>query len=442
MNSRTDNRSDEKLGGAGGVAVDATRAKPNGNRKKLLMMVFGVVIVLGSVYGAYWAMVARFAEATDNAYVGGNVVQITPQVEGTVVAIGVDDTDYVQAGQPLVQLDRTDAAVALKKAEAQLAQTIREVRGLYADTARLQAAVAARQSESDMAKDDLVRREKLVKSNYVSAEDLQHARDAARTTEAALQVAREQLAANRALTDATCVETYPSVEHAAAALREASLAYQRTTLLAPVSGYVAKRSVQLGQRVKPASVLMAIVPLDQVWVNANFKERQLENIRLGQPVSLHADVYGDTVEFHGTVTGLGAGTGSAFALLPAQNATGNWIKVVQRLPVRITLAKQELEEHPLRIGLSMNVEVDTHDRDDIRSAPSEHREPAYQTRVFDRQRQAAGERVARIIKANRASRASPRNAIQTAGADRTAGECKPELFHLALQSTPLSRDLR
>lgn len=442
MNSRTDNRSDGKLDAAGGVAVDATRAKPSGNRKKLLMAVFGVVIVLGSVYGAYWAMVARYTEATDNAYVGGNVVQITPQIEGTVVAIGVDDTDYIQAGQPLVQLDRTDAAVALKKAEAQLAQTIRETRGLYADTARLQAAVAERQSEADMARDDLVRREKLVKSNYVSDEDLQHARDTARTSEAALQVAQEQLAANRALTDATCVETHPSVQRAAAALREASLAYQRTTLLAPVSGYVAKRSVQLGQRVKPGSVLMAVIPLDQVWVNANFKERQLENIRLGQPVSLHADVYGDKVEFHGTVMGLGAGTGSAFALLPAQNATGNWIKVVQRLPVRITLGKQELKAHPLRIGLSMNVEVDTHIRDNTRRVSSEHREPAYQTHVFDRQRQAAGELVARIIAANVVSRASPRNGVQTAGADRTAGECKLGLFHLALQSTPISQDIR
>ncbi len=226
--------------------------------------------------------------------------------------------------------------------------------------------MAERQVHADKARDDLVRREKLVKSNYVSDEDLQHSRDAARTSEAALQVAQQQLAANRALTDATCVETHPNVEHAAAALREASLAYQRTTLLAPVSGYVAKRSVQLGQRVNPESVLMAIVPLDQVWVNANFKEKQLENIRLGQPVSLHADVYGGDIEFHGTVTGLGAGTGSAFALLPAQNATGNWIKVVQRLPVRIALSKTELEAHPLRIGLSMNVEVDTHDREGTR----------------------------------------------------------------------------
>ncbi len=442
MNSQADHRSDEKLGGAGGVAVDATRAKPNGKRKQLLMAVFGVVVLLGSVYGAYWWIVARYTEATDNAYVGGNVVQITPQVEGTVVAIGVDDTDYVQAGQPLVQLDRTDAAVALKKAEAQLAQTIRETRGLYADTARLQAAVAERQVDADKARDDLVRREKLVKSNYVSDEDLQHSRDAARTSEAALQVAQEQLAANRALTDATCVETHPNVEHAAAALREASLAYQRTTLLAPVSGYVAKRSVQLGQRVNPESVLMAIVPLDQVWVNANFKEKQLENIRLGQPVSLHADVYGGDIEFHGTVTGLGAGTGSAFALLPAQNATGNWIKVVQRLPVRIALSKTELEAHPLRIGLSMNVEVDTHDREGTRRLPSEHQAPEYQTHVFDQQRQAAAELVARIIAANVASNASPRSGLQTVAAGRLSGECKPELFHLALQSTAVSRDLR
>jgi membrane fusion protein, multidrug efflux system len=181
---------------------------------------------------------------------------------------------------------------------------------------------------------------------------------------------------------------------------------------------------------------MAIVPLDQVWVDANFKERQLANIRLGQPVSLHADVYGDKVEFHGTVSGLGAGTGSAFSLLPAQNATGNWIKVVQRLPVRIALAKQELAAHPLRVGLSMDVDVDTHDRSDSRLLPDAHRKPVYQTRVFDRQQQAADAFVARIIAANLTVKSPPGNSTQTTIADQG----KPEPLHVARQVPVVSRD--
>ena len=440
MDAQTDNTLERDTDTAASAGSDAGNGKQPGKRRKLLAAVVGVLLAAGAVYGSYWAILARYTETTDNAYVGGNVVQITPQVTGTVVAISVDDTDYVPAGQPLIQLDRADAEIAMQRAQAQLAQTIREVRGLYADTARLQAAVAVRKVELAKARDDLARREKLGNSGAVSNEAIQHARDAVRTGQASLQVAQQQLAANRALTEAASVETHPEVQRAAAALREASLAYQRTTLLAPVSGYVAKRSVQLGQRVSPGVALMAIVPLDQVWVDANFKERQLANIRLGQPVSLHADVYGDKVEFHGTVSGLGAGTGSAFSLLPAQNATGNWIKVVQRLPVRIALVKQELAAHPLRVGLSMDVDVDTHDRSDTRPVPGAHREPVYQTRVFDRQQQAADALVARIIAANLTVKDPSGGGTKTIVAGTTAGEGTPEPVQVARQVPLVSRD--
>ena len=247
-------------------------------------------------------------------------------------AIDADDTQFVNAGQPLVELDRADAKVALDQAEAQLAKTVREVRTLFATSAQLQAGVEVHQSDVARANEDLARRERLASSGAISREELQHARNAANGAQSALLAAQQELAANRARVDRTTLDNHPDVRDAAAQVREAYLAYARTELPAPVSGFVAKRSVQLGQRVSPGTPLMAIVPLDQVWVDANFKEPQLANMRVGQPVTLTADLYGGRVDYHGKVAGFGAGTGSAFALLPAQNATGNWIKIVQRVP--------------------------------------------------------------------------------------------------------------
>src|SRR5574337_1024816 len=296
----------------------ATAEAPNGRRKRLLLALSAAFAAAGIAYGAHWALVGRYVEQTDDAYVAGNVVQITPQTAGTVLAIHADDTDFVQAGEPLVQLDEADAKVALDQAEAQLAQTVREVRTLFATS------------------------DALAGTGAVSGEELGHARTALAAAEAALGTAREQLASNRALIDHTTVEQHPNVARAAGRVREAWLAFERASIPAPVTGYVAKRSVQVGQRVAPGAPLMAVIPLDQVWVDANFKEGQLRQMRLGQPVTLTADVYGNKVEYHGKVAGLGAGTGSAFALLPAQNATGNWIKVVQRVPVRVALDAKEL----------------------------------------------------------------------------------------------------
>ncbi len=306
-------------------------------RKLWLAVVLGGVAFIGIAYGAWWGLSLRYHESTDDAYVSGNVVQITPQIAGTVVAIDADDTQFVKAGQPLVELDRADAKVALDQAEAQLAKTVREVRTLFATSAQLQAAVEVRVSDMARANEDLARRERLASSGAISSEELQHARNASNGAKAALLAAQQELAANRARVDRTTIDNHPDVRNAAARVREAYLTYSRTELPAPVAGFVAKRSVQLGQRVSTGTPLMAIVPLDQVWIDANFKEPQLANMRVGQPVTLTADVYGGKVDYHGKVAGFGAGTGSAFALLPAQNATGNWIKIVQRVPVRIAL---------------------------------------------------------------------------------------------------------
>jgi membrane fusion protein (multidrug efflux system) len=381
---------------------ESTQASPTTaptQRKRWLLIVVGAFAALGIAYGAYWALALRYVQSTDDAYVNGNVVQITPQISGTVVAIGADDTQFVSAGRTLVQLDQADAKVALDQADAQLAKTVREVRSLFATSAQLQATVAMRLSDLAKANEDLARRERLASSGAVSGEERQHARDAANSARAALLAAQQELEANRARVDRTTVDNHPDVRNAAARVRDAYLTYSRTALPAPVSGFVAKRAVQLGQRVAPGAPLMAIVPLDQVWVDANFKEPQLAGMRVRQPVKLTADLYGGKVVYHGKVAGFGAGTGSAFALLPAQNATGNWIKIVQRVPVRIALDAPELAAHPLQIGLSMQVEVDTHERSGDR-LPLVQSAPTYATDVFHSQDQLANERVRAIIAAN------------------------------------------
>ena len=369
-------------------------------RKLWLAIVAGAFVAIGATYGAYWATVLRYSQSTDDAYVNGNVVQITPQISGTVVSIAADDTQFVKAGQPLVHLDQADAKVALDQAEAQLAKTVREVRNLFATTAQLQAAVQLRQTDLSQAQADLARRVQLGKSGAVSGEELQHARDAVKGAESALLAAQQQLAANRARIDRTTLEDHPDVRNAAAAVRNAYLNYARTTLPAPVSGFVARRNVQLGQRVSPGAPLMAVVPLDQVWVDANFKEPQLAGMRVGQPVTLTADLYGKNIQYHGKVVGFGAGTGSAFSLLPAQNATGNWIKIVQRVPVRVALDPREVAEHPLQIGLTMKAVVDVHDESGVRLPQLASNNVAYSTDVFQSSDVSADARVQAIIAAN------------------------------------------
>jgi membrane fusion protein (multidrug efflux system) len=389
-------------------------AAPKPNRRKALFTLAGVVVLAGAAWGLYDWLVASHYESTDNAYVQGNVIQITPQTGGTVTAILADDTDLVRAGSALIQLDPADARVALQQAEAALAQAVRQARQLYTNNGALtaqvrlrEADVARAQSDIARAQDDLRRRQMLTGDGAVSKEELNHAQsqlDTARTQLAAAQAgvaaAPEPHARHQSLTQGVAVEQHPSVLAAAAKVREAYLADRRTALPAPVDGYVAKRSVQLGQRVAAGTPLLSIVPLHGVWVDANFKENQLRHLRLGQPAKLTADLYGKKVEYTGTVAGLGVGTGAAFALLPAQNATGNWIKVVQRVPVRIALDAAQLEQHPLRVGLSMEVEVDTKERGGASLAEAPRKEAVAQTAVYASLDEGADADVARIITAN------------------------------------------
>ncbi len=360
----------------------------------------GGFAVIAAAYAIYWASVLRYRQSTDDAYVNGNVVQITPQISGTVVSIGADDTQFVKAGQPLVKLDEADARVALDQAEAQLAKTVREVRNQFATSAQLSAAVDLRRNDLAIARKDLARRERLGSSGAISNEELQHARDAVRGAEASLLSAQQALAANQARIDGTNLENHPDVRNASAAVRNAWLNYSRTVVPAPVSGFVARRAVQLGQRVNPGAPLMSVVPLDQVWVDANFKEPQLANMRVGQPVTLTADLYGRSFVYHGRVVGFGAGTGSAFALLPAQNATGNWIKIVQRVPVRIGLDAREVAERPLQVGLSMKAEVSVRDKGGERLPELAGKAAGYSTDVFRSNDELADARVRRIIEEN------------------------------------------
>ena len=329
-------------------------------RRWFLRGLVAVIVVVAIVWGLYYFLIDRWYEGTDDAYVSGNVVQITPQVPGTVISIGAEDNDYVLEGQTLVKLDPSDADVALAQAEAALAQTVRKVRGLYSSVHSSKAEVATREAVVQQARADYQRRKGLAASGAISAEELAHAHDALITAESALAAAQGQLATTSSPVSDTTIASQPNVKAAAAKVRSAWLNDKRTTLVAPVSGYVAMRTVQVGQRVQPGTPLMAVVPLHQVWVDANFKETQLEHMRIGQPVTLTSDLYGSGVTYHGHVQGLGIGTGSAFSLLPAQNATGNWIKIVQRLPARIALDPKELDKHPLRIGLSMDVTVNLH----------------------------------------------------------------------------------
>jgi membrane fusion protein, multidrug efflux system len=386
------------------MSTDDRSTSVNARRRwRLLAGVAGAVLTVSLAYGLYWAQVLRWHETTDDAYVSGNVVEITPQISGTVVAIGADDTQFVKAGQQLVRLDGADARVALDQAEAQLARTVRDVRNQFATSAQLEAAAAARQTALTAAQSDLTRRERLGASGAVSGEELQHARDAVKAAAADLTAARQQLAANRARVDGTTLRDHPEVRDAAAAVRSAYLTWARTELPAPVAGFIARRSVQLGQRVSPGTPLMAVVPLDQVWVDANFKEPQLASMRVGQPVRLSADLYGNHVVFHGRVAGFGAGTGAAFSLLPAQNATGNWVKIVQRVPVRVALDPRELAAHPLQIGLSMRADVDVHDRSGARLPQLASTAAPWSTDVFGSSERPADARVAAIIRANEAA---------------------------------------
>jgi len=390
---------------AAATAQAAAPTAATSKRRRGLMALGGVAILGGVVYGSYWFLSARHYQSTDDAYVDGDLVQITSEVPGTVISLTADDTQDVLREQVLLQLDPADAQIAMSNADARLAGAVREVRTRFATAEQLRAQIAEREIQLKRAQDDYGRRSNLLLDGAVSSEELSHTQDNIAQMRASLIEAREQLKATTVQIDGTSVETHPQVLAAEAAVRDAALALRRTQISAPVAGVVARRSVQVGQRVAPGTPLMAVVPLDDVWVDANFKEVQLKDMRVGQPVEVRSDVYGRSVKYHGKLVGLSAGSGSAFALLPAQNASGNWIKIVQRVPVRVALDPRELKSHPLRVGLSTTVSVDIRDTSgaliatQVRSVPI----PVQATLGNDPGVEA---RIAHILAANRGAHAA------------------------------------
>ncbi|PWC09969.1 multidrug export protein EmrA [Brenneria roseae subsp. americana] len=369
-------------------------------RKQILTLMTFIFVVLGAAWFIYWFLILRHHQSTDDAYIAGNQIQVMAQVTGSVTRVNVDNTDFVKQGDVLVELDPTDAQQAFERAKTALASSVRQTHQLIINSKQYQANIELRQTELNKAQSDLNRREALGSANAIGREEVQHARDAVASAKASLEVAKQQYLANQAMVMDTALEQQPTVQQAAAEMRDAWLALQRTKIVSPVDGYVSRRSVQVGARISTTSALMAVVPADHLWVDANFKETQLANMRIGQPATVIADIYGDDVVYQGKVVGLDMGTGSAFSLLPAQNATGNWIKVVQRLPVRIELDPQQVAAHPLRIGLSALVNVDTANRDGKALSETPRGAPAYTSDALSLDLSPVNQMISSIIQAN------------------------------------------
>jgi len=366
-------------------------------RRGIIVLAVAVVAI---AIGIYYVTVARYHVTTDDAYVNGNLVRLTPQIAGTVVAINTDETQYVQRGQVLIELDPRDAQIGLAQAKASLGETVREVAQLFAEERRDAALVSAEQTQLSQSDEDLTRDRSLLPVHGVSLETLEHDENAVRSARAALQQAQATFASTRAAIAGTTPATHPRVLQAEANLRAAWLTVSRTRVLAPISGYVVRRSVELGEQVSPSTEMLALVPVTSMWVDANFKENQLGSLRIGQPVRVSVDMYGSHVDYHGKVLGLTAGTGSALAVLPTQNASGNWIKIVQRLPVRIGLQPGELARHPLFLGLSANIDVDVHSLagSALSRVPAWH--AAQRTSVYTDQDSGADSMINDIVSAN------------------------------------------
>ncbi len=390
------------------------------SRKFLILLATIIFIVAAIIYALWWFIYAGKYETTDDAYVHGYLVPVSTRVAGTIIAIDADDTEHVSAGKVLLQLDPNDYQLQLDQAIANLAQTTRQTNTLFVQSQTLQADVDMAQANIDQAHalldkaaNDYARRKSLQASGGISGEEFLHAESAYKSaqaglaqTQAALAAAQARLQTNQALTNNTTVATHQDVLHASAAVRKAWLDLQHTRIPAAVNGMVAKRNAQLGQRVEPGATLMTLVPLDSLWVEANFKENQLHYMHPGQKVSLVSDFYGDDVVYNGTVAGISAGSGSAFAILPAQNASGNWIKVIQRVPVRIMLDPEELQQHPLRVGLSMTTKVDVSSQgqaDALTTLEQQAPQSAQSTPVYDLNTDVIEQRIGTIISANTAS---------------------------------------
>jgi membrane fusion protein, multidrug efflux system len=381
--------------------IESSATNPsNGKRRRILLLIAVIFIVLGALWAAYWILVLAKREKTDDAYVNGNKVVISAQISGTVIAVLADDTQLVKAGQVLVKLDPVDAQTALSRAASALAQTVRQVRQQKATAGQYDSEITTRKLELARAEVDLAKREPLIADHAIAGEEVRHAQESVQLARAALIQAERQSSSAHALVDGTPVETNPAVLQAKDTFRDAWIAAQRNAVVAPVSGYVAERSVQLGQHIQAGEALMTVIPLHSLWVDANFKEVQLRNLRIGQNAEVRSDLYGGTFIFHGRVQGMSAGTGAAFSLLPPQNASGNWIKVVQRVPVRIRIDDTDLVKSPLRVGLSATVTVDTTSRDGPVLAPEANDEPVGDTQVYTQDLEKANAEAEAVVRRN------------------------------------------
>lgn len=384
-------------------AETQTPQQPAGKKRQrkfwLLLLTF-IFVIIGVAYLVYWFLVLRHHQETDDAYVAGNQVQIMAQVSGSVNSVTFDNTDFVRKGDVLLTLDPTDAEQAFERAKTALADSVRQTHQLVINGKQYQANIALRKSELSKVENDLKRRIVLGNADAIGREELQHARDAVDNAKAALEVAVQQYNANQAMVLNTPLDKQPAVLQAAAQMRDAWMALQRTRIVSPITGFVSRRSVQVGAQISPGTPLMAIVAPDHVWVDANFKETQIANMRIGQEATVVSDLYGSDVVFKGKVVGIDMGTGSAFSLLPAQNATGNWIKVVQRLPVRIELDAQQVAEHPLRIGLSTLVKVDTTNLDGLVLSDTVRQKPLFETNALTLDLAPVNQMIADVIHAN------------------------------------------
>jgi membrane fusion protein (multidrug efflux system) len=398
MSDQERSGANDESGEAG--ATNGKKANGNGKRRVILIVIALAFVLAGIAWWLLYVFVFSLRETTDDAYVSGNQVTIASQVPGTVIAVLADDTQLVREGQPLVKLDPTDSEVTLAKAKSALASAVRQVRQQAEMAAQYDSAIASRKTDLAQAEADLKRRKPLLAEKAIAPEEVAHAEEAVRNARNALEQIERQSAAAHALVDGTPLAGNPAVMQAKASFREAWINAERDAIVAPVGGYVAERAVQVGSRIQPGAPLMTIIPLGDLWVDANFKESQLRHIRIGQPVEIESDLYGGEAPFHGRVIGLAPGTGAAFALLPPQNASGNWIKVVQRVPVRISLDPAELGKHPLRVGLSTSVKVDTHDRSGSVLASAPATKPVAETDVYANDFAKAEAEADAIVRAN------------------------------------------
>lgn len=358
---------------------------PQKNHRLVKTLCFLAVFfsTIGAIMLILWLHYWRYEETTDDAYVNGNSIQVNPQVSAQVISYFVDNTQFVEMGQPLVHLERTDFEVALKQKLADLGQNVRQIRQLIERTAEQKAILDQRRFEHNRLRLEYERRRELVSTGAVAQEDFTNALLDMEAAQEAVVAADFEYKALLAMSKVSAVVEHPLIVSSIQSVKQAYLDLKRTIIYAPVSGFVAQRAVQVGHWVKPTDTLLWIIPFDQVWVDANFKETQLANVRVGQPVEIISDIYGSSAPFHGTVVGIGGGTGSVFSILPPQNATGNWIKIVQRIPVKISLLANEIKEYPLSLGLSMTCTIDTHERDGARVNSLQKSQIVQQTAIYN-----------------------------------------------------------